>query len=162
MDIKTIGVEDWLNVWEKSATYDIAQSTIASMTMGEILQLDGQAGATFYDRLNQEKMNYGWIEGSPEFRGVHWVRSAPMFFECLPEGIDKAAGYKQLIKAIGAADRFTVAAGDFMNDLAMIQSADLGAAVANAQPSVREAADIVLCDNNSGAMAQLINYINKL
>ena len=28
MDIKTIGVEDWLNVWEKSATYDIAQSTI--------------------------------------------------------------------------------------------------------------------------------------
>ena len=39
MDIKTIGVEDWLNVWEKSATYDIAQSTIASMTMGEILQL---------------------------------------------------------------------------------------------------------------------------
>lgn len=34
MDIKTIGVEDWLNVWEKSATYDIAQSTIASMTMG--------------------------------------------------------------------------------------------------------------------------------
>ena len=37
MHIATIGVEDWLNVWEKSATYDIAQSTISSMTMGEIL-----------------------------------------------------------------------------------------------------------------------------
>lgn len=48
-----------------------------------------------------------------------------------------------------------------MNDLAMIQSADLGAAVANAQPSVREAADIVLCDNNSGAMASLIEHIEK-
>ena len=103
-----------------------------------------------------------YIERSPEFSGVHWVRSAPMFFECLPEGIDKAAGYKQLIKAIGAEDRFTVAAGDFMNDLAMIQSADLGAAVANAQPSVREAADIVLCDNNSGAMASLIEHIEKM
>ena len=68
MDIKTIGVEDWLNVWEKSATYDIAQSTIASLTMGEILALDGQEGATFYERLNREKMNYGWIEGSPEFK----------------------------------------------------------------------------------------------
>lgn len=67
MDIKTIGVEDWLNVWEKSATYDIAQSTIASMTMGEILQLDGQAGATFYDRLNQEKMNYGYVNILVEF-----------------------------------------------------------------------------------------------
>ena len=25
MHIATIGVEDWLNVWEKSATYDIAR-----------------------------------------------------------------------------------------------------------------------------------------
>ena len=33
MDIKTIGVEEWLNVWEKSATWDIAQSTISSLTM---------------------------------------------------------------------------------------------------------------------------------
>ncbi len=30
MNIKTIGVEDWLNVHEKSATVDIAQSTIAA------------------------------------------------------------------------------------------------------------------------------------
>lgn len=59
MQIKTIGVEDWLNVWEKSATYDIAQSTISSMTMDEILALDGEAGATFYERLAREKMNYG-------------------------------------------------------------------------------------------------------
>ena len=85
-----------------------------------------------------------------------------MFFECLPEGIDKAAGYRELIKAIHAEDRFTVAAGDFMNDYAMIKSADLGAAVASALPEVREAADIVLCDNNSGAMAQLIGYIERL
>ncbi len=68
MDIRTIGVEDYLNVWEMSATYDIAQSTISSLTMGEILQLDGADGSSFYDRLNAQKMNYGWIEGSPEFK----------------------------------------------------------------------------------------------
>ena len=39
MDIKTIGVEEWLNVWEKSATWDIAQSTISSLTMGELRAL---------------------------------------------------------------------------------------------------------------------------
>ena len=103
-----------------------------------------------------------YVEGCPELRGVHWVRSAPMFFECLPEGIDKSAGYRQLIRAIGAENRFTVAAGDFMNDLAMIQSADLGAAVASALPEVKAAADVVLCDNNSGAIAQLIDYIERL
>lgn len=70
MDIKTIGVEEWLNVWEKSATWDIAQSTISSLTMGELRALDEQDGATFYERLDREKMNYGWIEGSPEFKAV--------------------------------------------------------------------------------------------
>lgn len=103
-----------------------------------------------------------YVENAPELRGVHWLRSAPMFFECLPEGIDKAAGYRELIKAIHAGDRFTVGVGDFMNDYAMIKSADLGAAVASALPEVREAADIVLCDNNSGAMAHLIDYIERL
>lgn len=68
MNIKTIGVEDWLNVWEKSATYDIAQSTISSMATEEILQLDNESGASFYEQLNKEKMNYGWIEGSPDFK----------------------------------------------------------------------------------------------
>ena len=68
MDIKTIDIEEWLNVWEKSATWDIAQSTISSLTMGELRALDEQDGATFYERLDREKMNYGWIEGSPEFK----------------------------------------------------------------------------------------------
>ena len=68
MDIKAIGVEEWLNVWEKSVTWDIAQSTISSLTMGELRALDEQDGATFYERLDREKMSYGWIEGSPEFK----------------------------------------------------------------------------------------------
>lgn len=88
MYIKTIGVEDWLNVWEKSATYDIAQSTISSMTMGEILALDGEAGATFYDRLNNEKMNYGWIEGSPDFK----AEVAKLYHSVNPDNILQTNG----------------------------------------------------------------------
>lgn len=68
MDIKTIGVEEWLNVLEKSATWDIAQSTISSLTMGELRALDEQDGATFYERLDREKMNYGWIEDRRNLR----------------------------------------------------------------------------------------------
>lgn len=68
MDIKVIGVEDWLNVHERDAKWDIAQSTIASLTMDELLALDGAEGASFYEALGREKMNYGWIEGSPDFK----------------------------------------------------------------------------------------------
>ncbi|MBV0930687.1 aminotransferase [Lentilactobacillus sp. IMAU92037] len=68
MKIAGFGVEEWLNKWEKSATYDISQSTISSMTMAEALALDGNGGASFYDLLDSQKMNYGWIEGSPDFK----------------------------------------------------------------------------------------------
>ena len=45
MDIAPFGVEDWLNVHEKSATYDIAQSTIASMTLDELVALGAPRGS---------------------------------------------------------------------------------------------------------------------
>lgn len=68
MQLPQFGVEDWLNHWEKSAAYDLAQSTISSLTMHEILNLDGHDGQEFYDMLDRSVMNYGWIEGSPEFK----------------------------------------------------------------------------------------------
>lgn len=68
MHIPVIGVEDWLNVHEMDATWDIAQSTIASLTMGELRALGDCDGTSFYEVLDAQKMNYGWIEGSPEFK----------------------------------------------------------------------------------------------
>jgi hydroxymethylpyrimidine pyrophosphatase-like HAD family hydrolase len=85
-----------------------------------------------------------------------------MYFECLPEGVDKSTGFRELIRLLDCGGRFSVAAGDFMNDTAMIRMANLGVAVSSAQPEVREAADLIVCDNNSGAMAQVIDYIEKI
>lgn len=55
MEIAGFGVEEWLNQWEKSATYDISQSTIDSMTMKEALSLDGKDGEEFYKLLDRKK-----------------------------------------------------------------------------------------------------------
>ncbi|MFC2550351.1 MAG: aminotransferase [Streptococcus sanguinis] len=68
MDINAFGVEEWLNVWENDAVYDIAGSSIASMTLDEILDLDPNGRDQLLESLLQKKMNYGWIEGSPEFK----------------------------------------------------------------------------------------------
>lgn len=68
MKIAEFGVENWLNQWEKSAKYDISQSTISSMTISELLAMNGDQDSDLYDQLNQTKMNYGWIEGSPGFK----------------------------------------------------------------------------------------------
>lgn len=96
------------------------------------------------------------------FEEAQWVRSAPHYFECLPKGVDKSRGFAELIRILGVENRFSVAAGDYMNDTAMIQKADLGVAVASAQECVKQAADLIVCDNNSGAIAEIIDYIEKL
>lgn len=96
------------------------------------------------------------------FEDAQWVRSAPHYFECLPKGVDKSRGFAELIRILGVENRFSVAAGDYMNDTAMIQSADLGVAVASAQDSVKQAADLIVCDNNSGAVFEIIDHIEKL
>ena len=94
--------------------------------------------------------------------GVNWVHSSPMYYEMLPEGISKGAGYKKLLEILGKTDYFTVASGDFGNDYEMVRTADLGVAVANAQQAVKDAAKLIVGDNNSSPMAQIIEHIRGL
>lgn len=68
MDIAPFGVEEWLNEWENEAIYDLAGSTISSFTFAEIISLCGLTQNLFFEPLLEKKMNYGWIEGSPEFK----------------------------------------------------------------------------------------------
>ena len=39
MKIANFGVEEWLNIWENDAIYDIAGSSIASFTLEEIIKI---------------------------------------------------------------------------------------------------------------------------
>lgn len=68
MKVPSFGVEEWLNVWENDAIYDIAGSSIASFTLEEVIALGGKTQEEFFADLVKKKMNYGWIEGSPEFK----------------------------------------------------------------------------------------------
>ncbi|GAB2027821.1 aminotransferase [Lactovum odontotermitis] len=69
MNLVQFGCEDWLNKWEKSAQIDIAQSTISSLTLDEILSFEQDNGEAFLEKIKKETFSYGWIEGSPEFKG---------------------------------------------------------------------------------------------
>lgn len=55
VEIAHFGVEAWLNKWEKSATYDISQSTIASLSMHDLLNLDGNNGEELYEMLDKQQ-----------------------------------------------------------------------------------------------------------
>lgn len=68
MYLPAFGVEEWLNQCEKEATYDIAGSSIASLTLDDLFSVTGTDSQRFFQTLAQKPMDYGWIEGSPDFK----------------------------------------------------------------------------------------------
>ena len=48
MNLPEFGVEAWLNKWENSAKYDISQSSIDSLTLEELIGLDGTKVEDFF------------------------------------------------------------------------------------------------------------------
>lgn len=104
-----------------------------------------------------------YVNKNSEFvKAAHWVRSENHFFEMLPNGVNKGSGFKKLLEIIGKEDLFTVGVGDYNNDIELIEQANLGVAVASAQREAKNAAELVVCDNNNGAMSEVIDYIEKM
>ena len=68
MKLPRFGVEEWLNVHEKHARYDIAGVSIDSLSLQELFDLTLTDPEEFYQELISKKLNYGWIEGSPDFK----------------------------------------------------------------------------------------------
>ncbi len=94
------------------------------------------------------------------FEGVDFVRSAPEYYEILPQNISKGYALKMMREVCDMQDYTFVAVGDYNNDIEMIQQADIGFCPSNAAPDVKAAADIVLeqsCEQD--AVAAVVEYI---
>lgn len=104
-----------------------------------------------------------FVQSRPEYvKCAHWVRSENHYYEMLPIGVNKGSGFQRLLEIMGRQDAFTVGVGDYNNDIELIRDARLGVAVGSAQQEAKEAADLVVCDNNSGAVSEVIEYIERL
>lgn len=69
--------------------------------------------------------------------------SKPRYLEIVGEGIAKGSALRALAAKLDIPIEETLAIGDSLNDLSMIEAAGLGVAVANARSEVKEAADVV-------------------
>lgn len=95
-----------------------------------------------------------------EGRGVHFVRSCPKFLEVLPENTSKGSALEEL-KRICALDGMTLAAaGDYDNDIEMLEAADISFCPSNSQECVKEMVTHVLtASNDGGAIAEAIGIL---
>ncbi len=74
----------------------------------------------------------------------------------LPAGVSKATGLLAALHELGLSPHNVLAAGDAENDLALLEVAEIGVAVANAVPSVKEHADLVLEQPDGTGVAELL------
>jgi hypothetical protein len=73
--------------------------------------------------------------------------------------VNKWAGLSKLMPEFGVSADQVVCIGDDVNDLAMIRSAGLGVAVANAKPSVKKAAGRIIASNDECGVARFIGEL---
>lgn len=84
------------------------------------------------------------------------LRSETHYLEFIPNHAHKGTGIESLCKTLGLSKENAIAFGDAGNDLAMLESAGLGVAMANGFESVKAAADVVTRTNDEDGVAYLV------
>ena len=82
--------------------------------------------------------------------------SSNRYLEFNPRGVNKGNGLRKLAEILGVDIRDTMAIGDNVNDLSMIQAAGLGVGVANTWPGMTHLCDYITegdCDHSGVAEA---------
>jgi hypothetical protein len=79
----------------------------------------------------------------------------------LPAGVNKATGLACALERLGLSAHNAVGIGDAENDHALLRACECSAAVANALPTLKDAADIVTSRDHGAGVAELIDAILK-
>ncbi len=98
-----------------------------------------------------------YAEACERFAGrAVFTISKPIYLEAQPPHATKGEALARLAGRIGLDLRTTVAFGDSLNDVSMLQTAGLGVAVENARPEVKAAAGAVCGSNQSDGVARFL------
>lgn len=95
-----------------------------------------------------------------EGTGATILHHGEKWCEVLPPGVNKGSGVERLLRGLGGngvAASEVLALGDAENDVEMLRLAGIGAAMGNAQPAAREAADVIVPSNAEDGVADAIH-----
>ena len=96
------------------------------------------------------------------YPGVFYIVHSDVYYlEILHIDANKGSGLKTVAEIMGIERADTYAIGDHYNDIELLKNAGFAFAPANAEPDVKEAADIVVASNDGHAIMQVIEYIDK-
>ena len=91
------------------------------------------------------------------------MHSSPVLLEVLARGASKGVQLRYLKEKYSRSGTqvITYGIGDYENDLPLLLAADVAVCPANAQQSVKEKSALCVCSNDEGAIADLIDHIER-
>lgn len=88
--------------------------------------------------------------------------SSQYYLEIVPKGLNKGNAIRRMCKELEIDISDAIACGDAQNDMAMLQSAGVGVAMANATPEIKAVADYITTrDNNHDGIAEVVEVFCK-
>lgn len=97
----------------------------------------------------------GWAED------YELIFSVSHLLEMTIKGASKGGMVRRLAARLGISMEHVYCAGDEANDLSMLQAANQGFTPANASPAVRASGATVVCDAREGAIADVVEILDK-
>lgn len=82
--------------------------------------------------------------------------------ECVPKGYTKATGMRKMCEALGIDRADTIAVGDSVNDLAMLEYAGVGIAMGNGSAEAKAAADYVTSELQDDGIYNAMLYFGLI
>jgi len=92
---------------------------------------------------------------------VHKMHSAARYFELTAPGANKGSALARLRQLLVPAPITVVAIGDYLNDIEMLQEADISAAPESALPEVKKDVDIITSSHAESAIADLVRKLES-
>jgi Cof subfamily protein (haloacid dehalogenase superfamily) len=109
-----------------------------------------------YETLNKIKSEISELK-RPD---IEVMFSQGEILDIVPKGISKGIALSRLMTANRNNWRKVFAIGDNDNDMELIETADVGIAVANARPCIRTAAKHIIGDNNIPCLPQVLKLVD--
>lgn len=91
---------------------------------------------------------------------VAGAQSAPMRYEVVEYSVNNGMDIRHALEVAGLEDRTLACIGDYFNDWAMLQTADITACPETSPCEIRDICKIITCGNNEGAVGDLIERLN--
>ena len=102
------------------------------------------------------------VRETPILRDMLINKSSPVFLETYNPDAGKARGVRRAAELAGMSGRTLVCIGDYFNDADMLAAADIAVCPSNAPQEIQAMCSIITCDNNEGAVGDLIERLEAL